>query len=355
VSRGIESVLETRLPSINLKQLSGILGLSPTTVSRALNGYPEVNEATRKRVEDAARQHHYIPNTRAKSLATGRSMAIGHVIPVSKRNEMVNPIFADFIAGAGEIYLENGYDMMLSIVPDDDEERAYRQIASRRSVDGIILQSPVQGDRRISLLRNIGLPFVVHGRSSHETADYAWIDVDNTRAFRRATAHLAQLGHERIALINGLETMDFAMRRRAGYLDALASAGIVQDPELMTSGEMTETYGHRTATAMLSLPRPPTGIVVASLITAIGVRRAVQERGLEIGRDISVVTHDDELSYFRNDGANPVFTAVRSSVRQAGRQAALMLLDQIRDPGAADVRTLLEAELVQGQSSGPPV
>ena len=169
---------------------------------------------------------------------------------------MVNPIFADFIAGAGEIYLENGYDMMLSIVPDDDEERAYRQIASRRSVDGIILQSPAQGDRRISLLRNIGLPFVVHGRSSHETSDYAWIDVDNTRAFRRATAHLTDHGHTRIALINGLETMDFAMRRRAGYLDALAMAGIVQDPDLMTSGEMTETYGYQTA-ARHAVPAPP--------------------------------------------------------------------------------------------------
>ena len=114
---------------MNLKQLSQILGLSPTTVSRALNGYPEVKEATRKRVEDAARQHHYIPNTRAQGLATGCSMAIGHVIPVSNTHEMVNPIFADFIAGAGEIYLENSYDMRLSIVPDDDEERAYRQIA----------------------------------------------------------------------------------------------------------------------------------------------------------------------------------------------------------------------------------
>ena len=339
---------------MNLKQLSQILGLSPTTVSRALNGYPEVKEATRKRVEDAARQHHYIPNTRAQGLATGCSMAIGHVIPVSNTHEMVNPIFADFIAGAGEIYLENSYDMMLSIVPDDDEERAYRQIASRRSVDGIILQSPAQGDRRINLLRDIGLPFVVHGRSSHETASYAWIDVDNTRAFRRATRHLIDLGHSRIALINGLETMDFAMRRRAGYLDALATAGIVQDPDLMTSGEMTETYGFQTATRMLAMPRPPTGIVVASLITAIGVRRAVQERGLKVGHDVSVVTHDDDLSYFSNDGPNPVFTATRSSVRQAGRQAAQMLLDQIADPGQAPQQTLLAAELVPGQSSGAP-
>jgi LacI family transcriptional regulator len=87
---------------MNLKELALKLGLSPTTVSRALNGYPEVNEVTRERVVAAAKRHNYRPNTRAIRLATGRAMAIGHVIPVASKHEMVNPIFADFIAGAGE-------------------------------------------------------------------------------------------------------------------------------------------------------------------------------------------------------------------------------------------------------------
>ena len=89
---------------MNLKELSSILGLSQTTVSRALNDYPEVSEATRRRVKEFARKHNYSPNTRAKGLATGRSMAIGHVIPISTQHEIVNPVFADFIAGAGEVY-----------------------------------------------------------------------------------------------------------------------------------------------------------------------------------------------------------------------------------------------------------
>ena len=86
---------------MNLKELASKLGLSPTTVSRALNGYPEVNEETRARVLAAANRHNYRPNTRAIRLATGRAMAIGHVVPVSSKHEMVNPVFADFIAGAG--------------------------------------------------------------------------------------------------------------------------------------------------------------------------------------------------------------------------------------------------------------
>ena len=106
---------------MNLKELSQKLGLSPTTVSRALNGYPEVNEATRERIMAAAKRHNYRPNARAIRLATGRAMAVGHIFPVATKNEIVNPIFADFISGAGEIYSQNGYDMLLSVVADDAE------------------------------------------------------------------------------------------------------------------------------------------------------------------------------------------------------------------------------------------
>ena len=102
---------------MNLKELALKLGLSPTTVSRALNGYPEVNETTRERVMAAAKRHSYRPNTRAIRLATGRAMAVGHVIPVATRHEIVNPVFADFIAGAGETYSRNDYDMLLVCGP----------------------------------------------------------------------------------------------------------------------------------------------------------------------------------------------------------------------------------------------
>ena len=100
---------------MNLKDLSELLGVSQTTVSRALNGYPEVSEKTRARVLEAAEKHGYRPDSRARSLATGRAMAVGLVIPVSSRHERVNPIFADFVAGAGDILSAQGYDIMLSL------------------------------------------------------------------------------------------------------------------------------------------------------------------------------------------------------------------------------------------------
>jgi len=338
---------------MNLKELSSLLDLSPTTVSRALNGYPEVNEATRKRVLEAADQHNYSPNTRATRLATGRSMSIGHILPLSNEHEMVNPIFADFIAGAGEQYLDAGYDLMLSVVRDEDEARTYRDLKTRGVVDGVVVHGPKMHDKRIEMLKSLDMPFVVHGRSSDVTADYNWIDVDNRRAFARATSLLLDLGHRSIALINGLADMDFAMRRESGLNDALGKHGITPDRAFLVNGEMTETYGYGAARELLNRPNPPTAFLVSSIIPAIGVRRAIHEMGLKIGRDVSVVIHDDDLSYFRNDGADPIFTATRSSVRDAGRRCADLLLKTINAPKAAPSSILLEAELTIGQSTGP--
>ncbi|MEY4984861.1 MAG: hypothetical protein RIR62_3127, partial [Pseudomonadota bacterium] len=338
---------------MNLKELASKLGLSPTTVSRALNGYPEVNEATRERVMAAAKRHNYRPNTRAIRLATGRALAVGHVIPIATRHEIVNPVFADFIAGAGETYSRNGYDMLLSVVPDENETVAYAEMKSRGSVDGVILHAPKTVDPRIALLNDLGLPFVVHGRATGAEGPYAWVDVNNRRAFQRATEFLLDLGHRRIGLVNGLETMDFAIRRRTGYADALAARGILADPALMASDEMTEVAGYQAAQAMLALPDPPTAFLVSSMISGMGVRRAIEGRGQRMGRDVSVIIHDDDLSYMKNGDAVPIFTATRSSVREAGRLAAEMLLSLIANPGEGPQERLLEAELIIGQSTGP--
>ena len=343
----------TRL-AMNLKELASRLGLSPTTVSRALNGYPDVSEATRKRVTKAARDHRYRPNPRARGLATGRAMAIGHVIPLAERPEMMNPIFADFITGAGETYGEAGYDLLMSMVPRSRERAAYRELAARRAVDGLIVHAPEVGDARIALLRELGIPFVVHGRAGAEDG-YSWVDVDNERAFAEATDHLAELDHRRIGLVNGPEAQDFAHRRRAGFERAARERGIAPDPALMHSAEMSEAEGFAAASRMLALPEPPTAILAASIATAIGVRRAIEAGGLAMGRDVSVVAHDDMLGFLANGGAEPLFTAMRSSVREAGRRAAAMLLGIVAEPGTAPRSELLRAELTVGPSTGPRV
>lgn len=338
---------------MNLKELSTFLGLSQTTVSRALNGYPEVSEKTRARVIAAARAHHYSPNPRAQGLATGQSRCIGHVMSVNDGREMVNPIFGDFMAGAGETYSKHGFETMLTRVAAGGEADAYRTLKARGAVDGVVVHAPRMDDPRLLVLQEIGLPFVVHGRASDVRAAYDWLDVNNRRAFADLTQHLIDLGHRRIGLINGDEELDFAMRRRAGFETTLRAAGLEVDPALMISGQMTEGHGHMGALAMLDLPAPPTAFVVSSIISALGVRRALDERGLLMGRDVSIATFDDCLSYLQIGDDRPVFTSVRSSVRLAGAAVAEMLIARIADPKGPPATQLWDAEFVEGASSGP--
>ncbi len=338
---------------MTLKELSDLLGLSQTTVSRALNGYPEVSESTRVRVQAAAAKHGYRPNSRAKGLATGKAMVIGHVIPSSSQHEMVNPVFGDFVAGAARTYAEHGYDMMFTHSDDTSIEDSYRSLFKRGAVDGVVLQGPKVDEPRLSVLSRMGVPFIVHGRSTGADQPYDWVDVNNKRSFQRATQFLIDLGHRRIALINGLEDMDFAQRRRLGYVEALEQSGIDPDPQLMRSAEMTEVFGHQATCEMLELEDPPTAILASSIIPAIGVRRALEEAGLKMGRDVSVIAHDDELSYMKNGQDVPIFTAIRSSVRHAGELAADLLIERINAPDDPPKTRLLEAELVVGSSTGP--
>lgn len=345
--------LNARSTQMNLKELSETLGLSPTTVSRALNGYPEVSEITRRRVQIAAAEGNYRPNSRAMGLATGRAMSIGHVIPVDSHEVVVSPIFAEFIAGASQIYKRNGYELMLTIADSDDEESIYRSIAAKRAVDGVVVHLPKCNDYRLKLLKEIGLPFVVNGRVSNSEVPYNWIDMNNRSAFQQATQLLIDLGHKDIAFINGDESFNFAWLRRNGYNEALIQNGLTANPDLMFAAELTETYGFETTQALLNSSNPPSAFLVSSYVVALGVRHAINKAGLTMGKDVSVIIHDDELSYFNNGTDIPQFTSTRSSVREAGVLAAEMLLKQIDDPSLFPQNIRLESLLTIGSSTGP--
>lgn len=338
---------------MNLKQLATHLKLSPTTVSRALNGYPEVSEKTRKKVMDAAEANNYHPSHHASRLATGKSFTIGHVVPLN-HHAMINPHFSDFIAGAGTTYSHEGYDMLLRVAREDEEESIYRRFAKNGRVDGVILHGPRTNDPRIALLQDLGLPFVVHGRTSDDATTYNWLDVNNFRAFERATQFLLDLGHQQIALINGFENMNFAMRRRDGYLNALKQANISTNPEIMFSGEMIEPQGYEAVQALLKQKNPPTALLFSSILPALGAVRAIQEAGLTPGKDISLVAYDDQLSFLQNSGDIPLFTSLRSSILDAGKRVAEMLINKINNPDDNFNHELWEAELVLGTSTSRP-
>ncbi|MGI9363664.1 MAG: substrate-binding domain-containing protein [Rhizobiaceae bacterium] len=339
-----------------MKQLSLHLGLSQTTVSRALNGYPEVSERTRKKVRQAASDLNYRPSPTASSLATGKTRIIGHIVPVSE-HRMINPHFSDFLAGASEAYAKAGYDLLIRAAEVEEEEDIYRDFANRNRVDGVVVHGPMVNETRIDFLNELGIPFVVHGRAGGEEHSYSWLDVDNRSAFEKLTIYILDLGHRRVALINGLESMNFAHRRRLGYESALTNSGIEPDTTLISSQDMNEPYGYEATIEKLALSHPPTAFIYSSVLSAMGGLRAIAEHGLRPGRDVSLATFDDQLSFLQpGDGSSsaPFITSVSSSIQTAGQRVGEMLISQIANPLSAPVCELWNAELTIGKTTGPP-
>jgi LacI family transcriptional regulator len=339
------------IAALNLKELSRHLGLSPTTVSRALNGFPEVGEGTRRRCLDAAQRFHYRPNANARNLATGRAGAVGVVIS-AERNLLLDPIFTEFLAGIVARGSETETDVLVSSTRGDDTG-AYRRLARMRSVDAVILSTPALQDQRLALLARLGLPAVVHGRTE-SALPYAFLDIDNAGAFAAATGMLAGLGHRRIGLVNGDVGYTFAAHRRRGWRDALAARGLPAPPELEGSGAMTEAEGYRLARRLLGLSEPPTALLCSSIISALGAMRAARDTGLTIGRDLSLVAHDDGIAAIRPETLTPAVTTTFSSIRAAGARMAEMAIAVAGGADPASFREIWPVELNLRGSTVPP-
>jgi LacI family transcriptional regulator len=336
---------------MRLKELAGRLNLSQTTVSRALNGYPEVSEVTRERVLDAARRFGYRPNASAQRLATGRAGAVGAVLPTN-RTLMFDPHYVEFLVGLGERLAEDEIDIVLSPAKGNDEIGSYRRIATGTRVDGLVLSSPSIADERVRLLSSIGMPFILHGRTSAQSA-HAWLDIDNEGAFNHATKHLLDLGHTRIALINGLTQLTYASHRERGFRAALASRGVPVDEDLIGEGIMTDEVGFRFAQRFLAMERRPTAMLVSSMMMALGAFRAVRAAGLELGKDVSMIAHDDVFPFLNPDRMVPTMSTTRSSIRSAGTRCAELLVEILSGRDPATVHELWPVDLIIRASTGP--
>lgn len=331
-----------------------MLALSQTTVSRALNGYPEVSEETRRRVVDAARRHGYRPNPSARRLATGKAGMIGYVMPTGESVD-IDPHFIEFLSGLGDYARTHEFDLALSPTLIEEEETTYRRIVANKQVDALYISSPRPGDRRIRLVEQLGITYIVHGRSEGLGFDYPYLDIDNEAAFHDAARLLIQLGHKRIALVNGELAETFAIHRERGARRALAASGLTLAPDSIFCGRMTEENGYRGARKLLDVEDRPTAIVCSSMIMALGIVRAARELGLDIPRDLSLIAHDDVFHYLKPESFPVPLTTTRSSIRAAGERIAERLAARMSGLETGARGELWPVDLVvRGSIAGAP-
>ena len=336
-----------------LRQLAEHLGLSPATVSRALNGFPEVGERTRRRVLEGAEELHYRPNMHAKRLATGRSGLVGMIFRAPSERG-VDPHVMDFLSSLSLAFADSEIDLVVHIAPPAAQMHHHQRIASRGQVDGMLISAPEPDDPRIELLARRNIPFVVHGRGE-DSPDYAYYDIDNDGAFAAATRLLVQLGHKRVAMLNGPFPMGYALQRERAYRRVMGESGLPIPPRFVANSEMHEESGFSQAAAMLAEPvgQRPTAFLCSSTLQALGIMRAASEIGLVVGRDVSIIAHDDVLPDLLAENFAPPLTVTRLPIRDAGPILAQMMVARMAGTPVRDLQRTDKVDLIVRGSTGP--
>jgi LacI family transcriptional regulator len=332
------------------------LGLSISTVSRALNGYDDVAPATRDRIFQRAREIGYRPNPGARRLKSGKTSLVGVILPSAGDGVRFVDSVASSLLGGVEAELEvGGYSLIATMQTRNDpvrETALYENFIKGGWVDALLIVRTRVNDPRVLFARKAHIPFVTYGRTE-TTAPYAWVDTDNEQAFFLATERQIEFGHRRIALLNGPLEYYFARLREQGYANALAKHDIALDQLLMRNGDLSEMSGYAMCRSLLSSPSPPTAIVCATDAMAIGALAACRERGIEVGKTVSIVGYGNSSASAFSD---PPLTTIDHAVFENGRhigQSLLRLLRGEAKPG--DIHYLEPVVLVPRNSDGPRI
>ena len=332
---------------MSLRRIARTLNVSVTTVSRALGGFDDVADATRRLVIDEAGRIGYRPNAAARRLRVGTSDAIGVVLPTGP-GQLEDPFFLRLLGAIGPRLSAAGLDLIVGAArPGGEEQAFYRQLVENRRVDGIILARTRRSDPRVSYLLTTGLPFVIHGRTN-EARPHAFVDVDGRAAFRLATERLIGLGHQHIAMLNASLDYSFAHHRAAGFRSAMDEAGLQTTPS--PEAEPTEENGFRLTQALLASGTLPTALLCATDRLAVGALHAATQAGLRIGTDLAIIGYDNSSVATYTD---PPLTSFDPDVEGCALRMVEMMLALLGGASVSGMTELRQATMIVRGSDGP--
>jgi LacI family transcriptional regulator len=331
-----------------IKDIAREVGLSITTVSRALNDYADVSQETKRRVRDAADKLGYIPNTLAQRFQKRKTDTLGLILPTFGPR-FSDPFFSEFLAGIGNMATHKGYDLLVSTrAPGSDEMYAYQQMVQGHRVDGLLIVRTRSHDERIEYLMSVGFPFVAFGRTNKEN-DFPFVDEDSAFGMGLVTEHLVALGHRRIACIASPPELMFSQYRLDGLRAHLQLHDIPLPKDSIRFGDLTQRSGYEQAISLLTTTIAPTAIVACNDLMAFGAMSAAQDQGLIVGKDISITGFDNIPMASHS---HPPLTTVHQPIYQIGSMICEMLVRCLKGEVLEPRQILLRPELNVRQSSG---
>lgn len=328
-----------------LRDVARRAGVSVTTVSNVVRGWPYISDATRAKVQRAIHELHYSPDPIAQGLRTGRTQVIGFIVP-----DIANPLFAAMVSTVEDIAQEQGYGVLVFNTHEDAgrEAECIRRVAHGWG-DGLLIVQTTSKNQLAA--HSLPIPVVALDRVPTDFKG-ASCAVDNAAVVDLAMRHLVELGHRRIAHLSGAPGALTAQERAAAYRRWIAEHGLGYAYASSNSGAWSAEDGYRAALALLDEPELPTAIFASNDRLAIGAAHALRERGLCIPDDMSLVGVDDiESSRY----INPPLTTIRQPLEAMARAGIDLLLSLINDQQAhADVKLSLAPTLVVRASTAAP-
>ncbi|HBF32230.1 LacI family DNA-binding transcriptional regulator [Rhizobium sp.] len=312
-----------------IHQLAKHLDISIGTVSRALNGRPDVNPETRKRVLEAAEELGYVANQSGRSLRKGSTNVVGLMIESSQESiENSDNFFSGLTGGLQAVFARHNLDLIMLPCPQDEDPLEYlRRMVARQLVDAMIISATQRVDKRIDLLIKAKVPFVALGRST-SGGSHIWMDLDFEGVVNSAVDRLVAHGHRKIAVTAPTNDINLGHIFVDGYRAALARHGLPFDPDLVVRASSTESGGYDAAESLLALPSRPTAIILIYEMMAIGVYKRLMDAGIFPGRDIAVIGFREAP---RAKFLQPALTCYRLCLHGLGMELAETLLSSMPD------------------------
>jgi LacI family transcriptional regulator len=329
---------------LTIKDVAVLAGVSVATASRVLSGNPATSAEARTRVGAAAKELDFRPNAQARSLRSTRTNTIGLLV-----SDIRNPFFADLAHTVEQVALVSGFVTLLANANEraEQQDRFLDTLISRR-VDGIIVAPQSEGSESIRSLIRREIPTVFVDRTI-EGINVPSVTTDSDTGIRQAVRHLAAYGHTRIGYIAGPQTISTGIDRFASFVKAIADNGLSEDPALIYFGDFQAASGSVGVQRLLQLQSPPTAILAADSLMAVGAVAILHRLGMRLGTDIALVAFDD-IEWFSL--LNPALSVISHSVEDMGRIAVEMLLKVI--DGTKPESVVLPSELIIRGSSGSP-
>ncbi|ADB48565.1 LacI family DNA-binding transcriptional regulator [Conexibacter woesei] len=330
--------------AVTSRDIAREIGLSQSTVSRALRGDPRVTPATRERVREAAERLRYVPDAAARTLTTGRTQIVGVVVA-----DITNPFYPEIVEVLHGELGQEGYATVLLNEPRADDLAGQLR---GRSVDGLIVVSALLDEQFARQLSRLGMPVVLLNRDVDDTAVDCVVS-DNVAGGALAADHLLALGHRRIGLVAGPANTSTARDRERGMRQALAQHGVPLDDSLRRSGSFSHHSGHQGCLELLRLPQPPTALVCASDVVAFGALDAAKRLGVAVPERLAVVGYDDVAMAGWEAFS---LTTIRQPMAQMARRAVQLLMERLRPgtSGEEPQREVFPPHLVKRETTAPP-